>query len=506
MSNDKYFCIVNSILGYQTRTEDHQGRPHIIVPVVMMVEGVHAGSAGPVLHLAEELSQFPHTWNGIPVSIEHPQEDGSFVSCNSPGVIDSQVVGRVFNVRWDDKLKGELWLDQEHLTTIAPEVLSMVKAGTQIEISAGLFSEDEQTSGEWNGEAYDLISRNHRPDHLAILLEGEGACSLADGCGIRANRGGGETVEMNAELIKNLKSLAEKGISFKINEAGFQELSSQIQQKLDRMDDDLKLHFLVEAFEDSFVYEIRPRMDSPALSPNGGPVLLRRTYTVNNDVVEFTGEPVPVVRKVEFAVLQANQDEGGENRMGGDGKKKECPGCPEKVALLIANEQTKWKAEDEDKLLALGQDLGEEFLDDMLPVEVEKPETDDEANVDGETKTGDGDEKETQMDKEKAVEVLKEQLSDPDKFLELLPDEHRDQMKSALALHKAQRNDLMGIIVANSSFIPAELETKSIDELQKIAAMTPAPVDYSALNAGGGEGTGSGEKPMGTPEMNKKEK
>src|SRR5512135_634699 len=40
---------------YQIREERHQGRNTVVVPVIMMVEGVHSGSHGPLLHPAEEL-------------------------------------------------------------------------------------------------------------------------------------------------------------------------------------------------------------------------------------------------------------------------------------------------------------------------------------------------------------------------------------------------------------------------------------------------------------------
>ena len=100
--------IVQINRNYVIRSETLDGKRHIVVPVVMMVEGVHNGSQGPLLHLAEELGRFPGAWNGIPVTIQHPQDGDMFVSANSPNIINSQVVGRVFNTRFEDgKLKGE---------------------------------------------------------------------------------------------------------------------------------------------------------------------------------------------------------------------------------------------------------------------------------------------------------------------------------------------------------------------------------------------------------------
>ena len=51
--------------NYSLRTEVYEGKEHLVVPVVMMVEGVHNGSHGPILHTIEELGKFPGAWNGI---------------------------------------------------------------------------------------------------------------------------------------------------------------------------------------------------------------------------------------------------------------------------------------------------------------------------------------------------------------------------------------------------------------------------------------------------------
>ena len=41
-----------------------------------------------------------------------------------------------------------------------------------------------------DGQAYNAIATDLKPDHLAVLLHEKGACSWEDGCGIRANEGG----------------------------------------------------------------------------------------------------------------------------------------------------------------------------------------------------------------------------------------------------------------------------------------------------------------------------
>ena len=52
-----------------------------------------------------------------------------------------------------------------------------------MEVSTGLFTENEEVHGEFRGKPYIAVARNYRPDHLAWLPDQIGACSLAAGCG-----------------------------------------------------------------------------------------------------------------------------------------------------------------------------------------------------------------------------------------------------------------------------------------------------------------------------------
>lgn len=167
----------------------YNGKMYLVAPVVMLVPGVHNGSEGPALYLAEELEKFPESWNGIPVSLGHPKIGDNFVSCNYPEVMTDWCVGRVWNVAWEDnKLKGEVWIDIERIKELSPGALDMIQSGQPVDVSTGLWSDDELKPGTWNGDAYDAVVRNIRPDHLALLPNSEGACNWEDGCGIRANK------------------------------------------------------------------------------------------------------------------------------------------------------------------------------------------------------------------------------------------------------------------------------------------------------------------------------
>ena len=211
----KYSIYVNKQAGgYKVKEKMHQGKKHLVIPVTMMVEGVHYGSHGPLLHSISELGKFPEAWNGIPVVINHPEIDGMNVSANDPDIIDGQTVGRVYNTHVKNtKLVAEAWLDMEKLNNLSPEILIAINGGELLEVSLGMFTDDERIEGDWNGETYEAIAKNHRPDHLALLPCSVGACSLEDGCGLGVNNEKGgimKKVEKSPDVFEE--------VDLKINE------------------------------------------------------------------------------------------------------------------------------------------------------------------------------------------------------------------------------------------------------------------------------------------------
>lgn len=168
------------------RHEPHEGRDHLVVPVVMIKEGVLNGA----LLTANEFGKFTGAWNGRPVPVLHPEQNGEAISANSPRVLE-RTIGKLFNTHVDgDKLKAEAWLDVEKSKGLGHgPMIATLEAGTQgMEVSTGYFSDAEDSQGDHNGRPYTSIHRNIRPDHLALLPGEIGACSWEDGCGVRANQ------------------------------------------------------------------------------------------------------------------------------------------------------------------------------------------------------------------------------------------------------------------------------------------------------------------------------
>lgn len=171
------------------RRESFEGREHLVVPVVMVVQGVLQGSDGNVLFPPEEIDKYPAAWNGRPIPVLHPEQNGAQVSANSPDIIEKNTIGSIFNAYSEGgKLKAEAWIDVEKAIRLGNEpLLAQLENGEVVEISTGYFSDLEPKRGTWEGVDYIGVHRNIRPDHLALLPGEVGACSIEDGCGTRVN-------------------------------------------------------------------------------------------------------------------------------------------------------------------------------------------------------------------------------------------------------------------------------------------------------------------------------
>ncbi len=166
-----------------TRREILDGVVHLVVPVVALVAGVLNGE----LVTPEEASAHFDAWNGRPVVMNHPEQDGIFISANDPQILKELSFGRMFNTDFDGKnLKAEMWIPLKETANRGGDFAEAIKRfekGELVEVSTAYMRDVEQKTGSENGQDFETIAHNIRPDHLAVLLHEPGACSIADGCG-----------------------------------------------------------------------------------------------------------------------------------------------------------------------------------------------------------------------------------------------------------------------------------------------------------------------------------
>lgn len=180
------------------RYETLNGRSYIVAPLSMIVPGVLNGSKGPLLYPLPEIQKNADAWNGIPIVVNHPtDEKGNGISARHPKVLEESGIGQVFNTTVKGKLTAEGWFDVAKTNQVQPSIISSLQSGQPIELSTGLFTKNIPSKGVFNSKQYTYIATNYRPDHLAVLPDKKGACSLEDGCGVLINafcptgRGGG---------------------------------------------------------------------------------------------------------------------------------------------------------------------------------------------------------------------------------------------------------------------------------------------------------------------------
>lgn len=183
--NQRQVLLINA---GKARRQTVNGRDFLIAPMTIIVPGVLNGSRGALLYPPSEVAKEPGLWNGVPICDGHPTENGSHVSGRTPSTMASHWMGHVFNDRWDGQRRtAEGWFDVEATKRVNPAILNRLERGDSIELSTGLFTDNHDRRGVFNGKPYDAIAYNYRPDHLAILHSVRGACSREDGCGVMVN-------------------------------------------------------------------------------------------------------------------------------------------------------------------------------------------------------------------------------------------------------------------------------------------------------------------------------
>ena len=198
----------------EVRRENQNDTEYFIAPVVLVKPGVLNGQYLP----EEELNQQAviESWNDVPITINHPKYRGQSVPARRKEIVDNELIGRIYNAEYDEKLKGEAWINAEKLkekaqdNEDAADCYEKLDNNEPFDVSTGYFSDVEQSSGNHDGEDYEGIQRNIRPDHLAALPNQEGAMSLDDGVGMVVNhyKGGDDMDEdiQKEELTKLQKA------------------------------------------------------------------------------------------------------------------------------------------------------------------------------------------------------------------------------------------------------------------------------------------------------------
>ncbi len=463
--NNKMFQKITAAFEGVTRFDKMKGKQFLVAPMVMMVEGVHDGSNGPLFYPAKELKASVPFWNSKPVIVYHPERNGRPISACDPDILTGRGVGVIMNTSYiDGKLKAEAWIDVERANIVDDRIMEAIDNGEMMELSTGLVTECEMVEGEWNEEEYTGILSNFHPDHLALLPDLKGACSIEDGAGfLRLN-------EAKDNFILDVTTLADKerkyvladknGVISRIsrslvekitNEISFDDTRQRLQSILREKFPDEDYIWIEDVFDDYFVYE-------KAAS------LYKQEYEDVDGSISFVGLPVVVVKETNYVTMVKNRKD---KKMAK--KKKEAI-----VNSLIANEATLWEEDDKETLMAMELDV----LGKMIPVE--NDDADEEAKKKKEKEAvanaakKEAAEAEAKKKKEKeAVENKETESKTADEYIAGAPPEIQSMLRNGMDSYKEEKAKIIAFITKNErcKFTKEELEAKELTELRTLSVL-----------------------------------
>lgn len=441
------------------RHEELDGKDHLVVPVVALVEGViTSGNVGiPQLALASEFGKFSEGWNGRPVVIDHPVMNGESVSANNPTIIETSVVGSLFNTTIDGKkLITEAWIDIDKANKIGgvvAETVERLENGEMVEVSTGLFADTKPSEGVFEGEKFNGIWESVVPDHLAILSSGIGACSIADGCGApRINcegcngdcrmKNSGEELDIeNPEVVKAHRKLIPDFLTRLFTNKPQSEMShGDVREALQSaIANEGRDGHIIEVFNERFIFHDWMSMKN-----------FQRSFSINDDGGISLGEELEEVRmETDFVPVIVNEEsEMEKEKLVGD---------------LIANESTKFEEGDREWLLSLedGQ------LEKLAPELAETPSGSDAGHTPEDTINAN-------------AAPPAEAPATVEEFISAAPDKIGEVLSNGVRLHDEQRARLTEGILANSEgvYTQAELDKLDFVSLEKLAKVAKVE-DYS---------------------------
>lgn len=196
------------------RRETLGGREYVVADAVILRQQVLNGSDGPLFYPLDEINQDVGVWNGYPLTAGHP-----FVLHNGERVNVSARVAKIahefqIGTLYNDRMVGnerlvEAWFDVQNANRIDSRIIPAVLAGQPINVSTGIFTKKRQAvqNANYNGTGYSHSVFNIRPDHLAVLMNERGACSVRDGCGINVPSSGINVRNAEMECVLNTEGV-----------------------------------------------------------------------------------------------------------------------------------------------------------------------------------------------------------------------------------------------------------------------------------------------------------
>jgi hypothetical protein len=498
MIETRHFHLRNAKTG-KVRTEMFNGREHLVVPVVALMEGViHAVNAkSPEFVPSSVLSSTVFAWNNRPLMLGHPTKNGAQVSANDVKTLESQSFGSTFNARMvGKKLVMDAYVDSERLKTLDEKLYTALSNNEMCEVSVGTHVKASVETGKYNGKSYTAKWLAVSPDHLAFLPGSRGACSIEMGCG--AHRVAeeapivydlaaleadvtetknpwreffrtlgslvGETITPETpdqETAQQVHDLAAKHGALCTLETGDHELTAlegeSLDERLQAVEMAVTKRFRNPADVNSYVYPRRTYDDHVIFRKNEKYFSI--DYKVEDDgTITLTGEPTEVLLKEKWVAVAAEESE---TAACGCTNKEIDMDRKQRIATLLANDYNPVKCQ---KSLEASTDEALTALETHVATAAKNAETV-KALEDAKTKA------ETELRAAQAQVIPAEELTQ----LRTLAEEKR------AADEKAKTDLVTTLEAAQTVYTKDELTALPLAQLQKLATLAKAnaPKDYS---------------------------
>lgn len=427
---ERFIC---NLLPVSCRYEQLEDRRHVVVPMVILTEGVHNGSLGAFYYPKEELSKTPEAWNHKPIVVYHPSINGVGISACDPVIVNTQKIGVMMNTQWDGKnrLTSEAWLDEERTKKIDPRIMAAVEKKEMMELSTGVFIDQDPTPGKWGNEDYVGIARNYRPDHLALLPDQIGACSVKDGAGFMRNK----EREESGFLAHLRRALAKAGlVDNELSHSNISnELSRVLREKLKIDSEKGPWAWVADIYNNFFIYEYDNK-------------LYRLGYTSSDLGISLSDDaPVEVRRVTEYRTITGDFVGNAQTPTNNNSMDK-----TKLVDAIVSNAKGPWKESDRATLLALSESQLNSIADGLK-----------EAPASASTPVA------------PAQAPAQNKVINLEEYVSSAPKEVQEVLRNGISTYNTQKAGLVKAIMENkqNTFTSEALNAMSLDQLTAIAKL-----------------------------------
>lgn len=275
---------------------------YTIRDVVPIVDDIVMNS---IAYPAAEIDKAYRTLDNTPAPAGHPRNaDGQYVSAANATAMQQYWVGAaVTNARKEgDAVLVDITVNEAQAQAMDNgkrlierlDAAMAGNAGEPIHVSTGVLLRKTAAKGESKGKAYNAVASDMVFDHLAILLDEQGAGTPDEGVGMWLNHEGeSEPVFMVNLEVKDVKK--RKPITANSDELSFSDIAMKLSEALSAAMPQQDA-WVVDIFDKYFVYRL-------------GDSFYKSDYYIDSEnVVSLIGDPQQVERKTEYDTINNREE------------------------------------------------------------------------------------------------------------------------------------------------------------------------------------------------------